>query len=95
MHDPQTLHMLQRSRYLIQVHPNAPFFQELLPRIGLSDELFQVSFLSPLHHNEHFVCFNKGLDVSGYEFVLQLLHELHLFNALVSLLLVIHIKNLS
>ncbi len=87
--------MLERRRNLPQVGPDLAFINVLLSRPVLPDQLLEISLFSPFDHNEHFVELDKTLDISNNEVVLQLFKELNLFDALVSLLLVIHIEDLA
>jgi len=75
--------------------PYTPLSDVLLPRISLPNQLFEVSFLSPLDNYEHLILLDETLDVSYNEFMLKLLKELDLFHALISLFLIIHVEDLS
>ena len=65
-----------------------------MPGGWLPDELFKISLFRPFNNDKHFIFIYKAFNVANNEFMLQLLKQLDLFHALVSLLLIIHVKYL-
>jgi hypothetical protein len=88
-------HVFECRGDLPKVRPHSSFIYELLFHFCLLDKLLEIALFSPFNNNEHFIVFYEALNVSDYEIVLQLFKEFDLLNALLPLLLIIHIEYLS
>ena len=75
--------------------PYTTLIDVFLSRIRLPYQLLQVALFSPFNDNKHLIQLNEALDVSDYKLMLQLFQKLHLLHALISLLLIIHVEDLS
>ena len=75
--------------------PNTTLINVFLSRVCLSYQLFQIALLGPFDDNKHLILVNEAFDVSDYELMLQLFQKFHLLHALISLLLIIHVEDLS
>ena len=75
--------------------PYTTLINVFLPRVCLPYQLLQVTLLCPFYDNKHFIQLDEALDVSDYKLMLELFEKFHLLHALISLLLIIHVEDLS
>lgn len=54
--------------------------------------IFEIAFFGPFDGDEHLVVLNETLQILGYVLMLQLFHQFHFLNAIISLFYVIDIK---
>lgn len=95
MHDPLFLHVLECASDLIDVHPYLVLGNEIRSIASAPDILLQVPFLRPLNCDEHFIVLDEAFNVLCNVLMLQSLHQLHFLDTVVSLLDIIHVKDLQ
>lgn len=75
--------------------PYTTLINVFLSRVSLPYQLLQVTLLCPFDDNKHFIQLDEAFDVSDYKLMLELFEKFHLLHALISLLLIIHVEDLS
>jgi hypothetical protein len=60
----------------------------------LSDQLFQITLIGPLRHDDELIVMDEGINVLNDVGVVEGFHQVYLLETLLALLLVGHVKNL-
>jgi hypothetical protein len=92
VHHPLIQKMLESTRDLHRILPN---FQLWNITIGLpltAYKFFQISVLGPFDGDKHFVVLDEALNVPSDVLMLQFFHQLHLLDAIVPLLHIVHVE---
>ena len=95
MHDAFLVHVAEGAADLPHEVPYGAFLELKIFCLFFLDESLEVALLGPLSHNDQLVVVDERVDVLDDVWVAQLLHYIHLPQALLSLLLVRHVKNLN
>ena len=63
MHDSLFVHVHKGTRSLFHIAPNGWLIEGNLIFLMISDEFFQIPFISPLSYDDEFIVVDKGVDV--------------------------------
>lgn len=94
MHDALVVHMLECTSDLPHEVPYCRFVELQVLALFILDELLEVPSFGPLSHNDELIVVDKGIDELDDVGMTQLLHDLHLAQTLISLLLISHVEDL-
>lgn len=95
VHDALIVHVRECAGDLHDVVPKCDFLERSVVLLRAFDELFQIAPFRPFGCDDELVVEDEGIEIFDDIGVIKRLHELDFFEALLSLLRVHHVEDLS